>query len=196
MAKLSTSEAVFSSCCIVKPEPRVIPDKTSIASSLYSNPLTCYDCEIASKEYDSSAQWRMYCGSHDKHVYCWNDRLKLEWKTELDSEVYAIPCLCNLPIRGSDVKLKSSSSIQVEGSPTQVPCLCVCTTAGLIYILNATDGGVIGSHELPWDVFSSPVINDGCVVVGCRDDSVYCFQVCLLPKYSDEVCMSLIVLHA
>ena len=38
-------------------------------------------------------------------------------------------------------------------------------------------GSEVGRFRLGGDVFSSPVFVDGEVVVGCRDDSLHCFQV-------------------
>lgn len=35
----------------------------------------------------------------------------------------------------------------------------------------------VGRFKLGSDVFSSPVFINGEVIVGCRDDSVHCFQV-------------------
>ncbi len=54
--------------------------------------------------------------------------------------------------------------------------LCVCSSKGCIYVMNPLDGSVIGSIELPGEIFSSPVIVNNRIVVGCRDELVYCVQ--------------------
>ena len=108
---------------------------------------------------------RIYCGSHDKHIYCWNEELKLEWKSqELDSEIYSIPCV-------SEIRFQTTQGTY------QKSVLFASTTSGLIYILNPDSGLVLGKLALPWDVFSSPVVYDNCIALGCRDDYIYCYNV-------------------
>lgn len=123
-------------------------------------------------------QWKIYCGSHDKGVYCWNERLKLEWKAELDSEVYSTPFLLSLPLAVHNHH-EPTASEQRKRSTVMVTCLCVCSTAGFVYLLDAKRGKILGTHELPQDVFSSPVAVDNQLAVGCRDDGVYCLELTL-----------------
>lgn len=111
---------------------------------------------------------RVYSGSHDKCIYCWNEHLGLEWRTELDSEVYSTPCHYNVQIQNH-----TSKSI----SQDYVPCICACSTGGYVYVLCAGCGRVLGSLKLPWDIFSSPVAIDNNIVVGCRDNNVYCIEI-------------------
>ena len=112
---------------------------------------------------DALPHTRVYSGSHDKCIYCWNEHLGLEWKTEVDSEIYSTPCYCNVPIQNA---LQDC-----------VPCICACTTSGHVYILSAGCGRVLGSLRLPGDIFSSPVAVDNHIVVGCRDNNVYCIGI-------------------
>ena len=115
---------------------------------------------------DSDSETRVYCGSHDKQVYCWSEELQLEWKSQtLDSEIYSIPCV-------SQVQFKTA---HVQGT-CQKPMLFASTTSGCVYTLNPESGQVIGKLALPWDVFSSPVVYDNCIAIGCRDDYVYCYM--------------------
>ena len=80
---------------------------------------------------------------------------QLKWSTKLDSEVYSIP--------------------HVQGMSGIV---CACSSAGWLYVMDAMRGTVIGHLELPWDIFSSPVLlPSGLIVVGCRNDSVYCVSI-------------------
>ena len=110
---------------------------------------------------DCCNKTKIYCGSHDKHIYCWNLNLELEWKSqELDSEIYSIPFV-------TQVEFKSSH-------PThQFPVLLVCTSSGYVYALNPENGQIFGQFSLPWDVFSSPVVRGNHITVGCRDDHIY-----------------------
>lgn len=107
---------------------------------------------------------RVMSGSHDGCVYCWNDHLDLEWKTELGSEIYSTPCHCTIQT------LTLSNTYRIS-------CVCVCSTAGSVYMLDAVCGHILGSFELPGNIFSSPVVVDSCILVGCRDDHVYCIEI-------------------
>ena len=55
-------------------------------------------------------------------------------------------------------------------------CVCVCTTAGLVQLLDLQTGGLCSSVGLPGEVFSSPAVVENHIVVGCRDDCVYCIE--------------------
>ncbi|XP_038055131.1 beta-alanine-activating enzyme-like [Patiria miniata] len=53
----------------------------------------------------------------------------------------------------------------------------VCSTQGSVVILDLGSGEVVTSCQLPGEVFSSPVVFRNCVVIGCRDDFVYCLEI-------------------
>ena len=57
-------------------------------------------------------------------------------------------------------------------------CVSVTTTCGMLYTLDASSGEVLQKLRLPGQVFSSPVCVDGCIVIGCRDNYVYCLDLC------------------
>lgn len=79
---------------------------------------------------------------------------QLMWRTPLDSEVYSIP------------------HVGMNG------IVCACSSTGWLYVFNATKGTVLCRFELPWDIFSSPVLlPDGSIVFGCRNDNVYCASI-------------------
>ena len=58
-----------------------------------------------------------------------------------------------------------------------VRLLTVADTIGNLYILNADNGSILISEVLHGEVFSSPVVCEDLVVVGCRNNNVYCFQI-------------------
>lgn len=143
---------------------------------------------------------RVLCGSHDKCVYCWNgmDGQQL-WRAVLDSEVYSTPVACTLPYNATFSKdIRRSQPLKVSGTrhdiepcSTLVPvlscnvsatsspllgCVCVCTTSGQVYLLDVHTGEVLGSVRLPGEVFSSPVVVDSHILIGCRDDCIYCIE--------------------
>lgn len=136
---------------------------------------------------------RVLCGSHDKCVYCWDGEGGRQiWRTGLDSEVYATPVACNLlkdtgqrktnlqPLKISETRHNiepcvSSPNVATTSS-SALPCVCACTTSGQVHLLDIPSGGVLGSVRLPGEVFSSPVVVDNHLLVGCRDDCVYCIE--------------------
>ena len=55
-----------------------------------------------------------------------------------------------------------------------------------MYLLDLSDGSTLGHLRLPGDVFSSPVVVGSEVVVGCRDDNVYCMQISVHSGHQDH----------
>lgn len=91
-------------------------------------------------------------------MYSWNVIKKdytLKWKTQLNSEVYSIPSLGHMT---TDI-------------------LCVCTSKGTIYLIHATSGSILVQGELPSNIFSSPVIIHNYIIVGCRNNNIYCIEI-------------------
>lgn len=106
--------------------------------------------------------YMIYTGSHDCHMYCWETieerKYSLKWKTKLNSEIYSISTINHVTSHMTDV-------------------LCTCTTSGNIYLLCPISGHVLSDHTLLGQVFSSPILYDSHIVVGCRDDRVYCLSI-------------------
>lgn len=95
-------------------------------------------------------------------MYSWNvikRNYTLKWKTQLNSEVYSVPSLGHVT------------------SHVTTDILCVCTSKGTIYLLHATSGYILVQEELPSNIFSSPLITYNCVIVGCRNNNMYCIEV-------------------
>ncbi|XP_052077194.1 beta-alanine-activating enzyme-like isoform X2 [Mytilus californianus] len=51
------------------------------------------------------------------------------------------------------------------------------STNGYLYIVDFYSGEIILKHFLSGQIFSSPVVYDNCLVVGCRNDFVYCLSI-------------------
>ena len=56
-------------------------------------------------------------------------------------------------------------------------CVCYVCSTGMLHLLELGSGAVLGSVRLPGEVFSSPVVREGRIVVGCRDDKVYAVDI-------------------
>ncbi|XP_053259085.1 beta-alanine-activating enzyme isoform X1 [Podarcis raffonei] len=103
----------------------------------------------------------IFFGSHDNFTYCCSTEGNLMWKFETTSTVYAIPFVFHHP------------AFQDE------TLLAVASTDGRIWILNAKTGFVQGEEKLPGEVFSSPVVWGTTIIVGCRNNYIYCFDLCV-----------------
>ncbi|XP_044274089.1 beta-alanine-activating enzyme isoform X1 [Varanus komodoensis] len=99
-----------------------------------------------------------FFGSHDCFTYCCDMEGNLLWKFETTSAVYATPFV-----------------FHSHGKTL----LAVVSTDGSIWILNSKSGLVEGTGKLPGEAFSSPVVWGTMIIVGCRNNYVYCLDVCL-----------------
>ena len=71
----------------------------------------------------------------------------------------------------------------VAGAPdTQGGGLAVCTTPGEVVLLNQEEGEEMGRFRLSGEVFSSPLLLGNKLVVGCRDNYLYCLNIVLEEK--------------
>ncbi|KAM9849322.1 beta-alanine-activating enzyme [Aulostomus maculatus] len=105
-------------------------------------------------------QRRVLCGSHDGCLYCLNCADgSLVWSFQTSAKVYSSPCAFD----GSTV---GSKGILVA----------LASTDGTVYILDAQNGQTLASCTLPGELFSSPVVYESSIVVGCRNDNVYCLK--------------------
>ena len=56
--------------------------------------------------------------------------------------------------------------------------LVCCTTEGYVKLLDPDTGdGVFASDKFAGEIFSSPVTLGDKIVIGCRDNFLYCFDV-------------------
>lgn len=94
---------------------------------------------------------RIVFGSHDHAVYCLDSENGNQiWRVIFSSPVYSSP------FTGSVV---------------------ICSdTSGLLRVMNSEDGKVLSETKLSGETFSSPVMVGSSVLIGCRDDFLYCFQ--------------------
>ncbi|XP_074922542.1 beta-alanine-activating enzyme isoform X5 [Chelonoidis abingdonii] len=158
--------AVFSS-----PYLSILPDHLYAATLggllLAINPVWQFSTSgpvFSSPCISSFTKQEIYFGSHDCFIYCCNIEGNLLWKFETTSSVYATPFVFHSHDLESETLLAATS------------------TDGTVWILNAKNGLVVGVDKLPGEVFSSPVVCGSRLVVGCRNDYVYCLDLCIAEK--------------
>jgi acyl-CoA synthetase len=95
------------------------------------------------------------CGCHDGNLYCLDLRGELKWQRQLG----------NKPIFSSPF----------VGHTEQAAIIAACNTAGEIFVVSAA-GELVTHVKCLGEVFSSPVLVESLLIVGSRDDSVYCFE--------------------
>ncbi|XP_051822133.1 beta-alanine-activating enzyme isoform X2 [Antechinus flavipes] len=105
-----------------------------------------------------SVRQEIFCGSHDRCIYCYNTEGHFQWKFQATASIYATPFTFYNHNLSSDMLLAAAS------------------TDGNLWILDAKRGQLQTVYKLPGEVFSSPVVWQSMLVVGCRDDYVYCLD--------------------
>nr|KAG5705429.1 hypothetical protein BaRGS_004556 [Batillaria attramentaria] len=98
----------------------------------------------------------LLCGSHDGHLaalHCQENRVV--WRQDMGGgSVFASP------------------AVSPDGST-----LHVATLAGLVHALKMSSGETVWRKDLKKPVFSSPVVDDDQVYVGCVDGGLYCLNI-------------------
>ncbi|KAM9329496.1 beta-alanine-activating enzyme [Gastrophryne carolinensis] len=97
-------------------------------------------------------------GSHDGFVYCCSMEGQLVWKYETSSRVYATPFVFPKP----------------HAEKTEL--LAAAATDGGLCILDACSGAAISHCTLGGEIFSSPVVCHSRLLLGCRNNYLYCFD--------------------
>lgn len=111
-------------------------------------------------------QQRLLCGSHDGHLYCLScTDGSLVWKFPTAGKVYSTPFVFD------------GSSVGRRGV-----LVALASTDGTVWILDGEDGRMLTCHTLPGELFSSAVVYEQSVVVGCRNDDVYCLRLTVKEK--------------
>ena len=115
----------------------------------------------------SLTSYHIVVGCHDKSTYCLSSAGTLVWRKQLDSAIYSTPTVITH-------RMNHSREACIEDEYNAKDLVVACTTNGTLYVLNFANGKMVRSFTFPNEVFSSPVIFKETVVVGCRDNSVYC----------------------
>uniref|UniRef100_A0A8C5Y9T3 Beta-alanine-activating enzyme n=1 Tax=Microcebus murinus TaxID=30608 RepID=A0A8C5Y9T3_MICMU len=118
----------------------------STSGPIFSSPCT------------SASEHNVVFGSHDCFIYCCNVEGHLQWKFETTSRVYATPFVFHNQSHSSEMLLAAAS------------------TDGKLWILDSQTGQLQSVCELPGEVFSSPVVWESMLIIGCRNNYVYCLD--------------------
>lgn len=106
----------------------------------------------------SAAEQEIFFGSHDCFIYCCSKEGHLRWKFETTARVYATPFAFSNHPRSDDALLAAAS------------------TDGKLWVLESRSGELRSVYELPGEVFSSPVVWESMLVIGCRNNYIYCLD--------------------
>uniref|UniRef100_H2UT81 Aminoadipate-semialdehyde dehydrogenase n=1 Tax=Takifugu rubripes TaxID=31033 RepID=H2UT81_TAKRU len=103
---------------------------------------------------------QVLCGSHDGSLYCLNCADgSLAWSFRTTGKVFSSPCVFD------------GSAVGRWGT-----LVGLASTDGTVWVLDGRDGRMLASLTLTGELFSSPVVWGRSLVVGCRNDFVYCLN--------------------
>ncbi|XP_053462035.1 beta-alanine-activating enzyme isoform X2 [Nycticebus coucang] len=106
----------------------------------------------------SASEQDIFFGSHDCFIYCCDKKGHLQWKFETTSQVYATPFVFYNQDHSNEILLAAAS------------------TDGKLWILDSQSGQLQSVYELPGEVFSSPVVWESMLIIGCRNNYIYCLD--------------------
>ncbi|XP_012035389.1 beta-alanine-activating enzyme isoform X7 [Ovis aries] len=122
---------------------------------------------IFSSPCTSASEQEIFFGSHDCFIYCCSMKGHLRWKFETTARVYSTPFVFRNHNHNNEMLLAAAS------------------TDGKLWILESKSGQLQSVYELPGEVFSSPVVWESMLIIGCRNNYVYCLD--LLGDKGNEV---------
>ncbi|CAG10959.1 unnamed protein product [Tetraodon nigroviridis] len=112
---------------------------------------------------------RVLCGSHDGCLYCLSADGSLVWSFQTPGKVFSSPCVFD------------GSAVGRRGA-----LVGLVSTDGTVWILDGRDGRTLASFTLKGELFSSPLVWRRSLVVGCRDDFVYCLKLAVKDEMTKE----------
>lgn len=159
------------------------------SAPVFSTPRICHCPPSSSTDHwsstgHSSDDLVVVVGSHDHRLHCLSVISgSLRWCRELDSELYSSPTVFR-------------RSCHSAGNLTSTAdAAAICSRRGSLYLIDLRNRKARLLHQLAGEIFSSPVVSSGTahlerrsgdmfspvvcdahLVVGCRDNYVYCFH--------------------
>ena len=113
----------------------------------------------------------VFLASHGHKVVRVSSEGKCVWSTTVDGPAYATPCFVS-----GDYDLSRIGISTPQLVATSNICIVVVTTKGTMYFLAGNDGSILNTFSVPGEVFSSPTIVGGNIVLGSRNNYLYCFK--------------------
>ncbi|CAG2060869.1 unnamed protein product [Timema podura] len=166
---------VFSSPALLSADTRVLFVEIwnmNIAGNIFSSPC------VVSATVDNGLKEMILLGCHNKSIYCLHedgDKMAIKWTKELDSPIFSTSCTSSF-INCVNVEDKQENPSPSSSKKASVYAV-VATTEGTVSLLDLHLGLVICCLTLPHQVFSSPVVTGSKIMVGCRDNHVYCLEI-------------------
>lgn len=113
-------------------------------------------------------------GSHDKCVYCLSLNGELSWSFTTDGPVYSSPYVAMV---NSNISCHATDNAgRCDKCDTQLAVFAL-SSVGTLYILDFYSGVLLAFYSLPGEVFSSPVVVDNQILIGCRDNYLYSLNI-------------------
>ena len=146
-------------------------ESLNTASSSENQPSSCSEVFESNKKEWKPCHKTYFPGN--SNLYCDEDTLIA---SELDkasnfchsNTSYMRKCLGNCSLQGVDVAAFAS-------------------TKGNLYLVKVEDGTVLCKFQMEGEIFSSPVLYRNCLVVGCRNDMVYCFDITVKARERNSI---------
>ncbi|XP_063415169.1 beta-alanine-activating enzyme-like isoform X2 [Mytilus trossulus] len=79
--------------------------------------------------------------------------------------------------QSNEIKTDTVKNCTIQKNGRANKFVTFASTGGYLYIVNFYSGEIILKHFLSGQIFSSPAVYDNCLVVGCRNDFVYCLSI-------------------
>ncbi|XP_069056937.1 beta-alanine-activating enzyme isoform X2 [Pleurodeles waltl] len=170
----------------LNPDSGSIIWKYSCEKPLFSSPRCTQDCVCV--------------GCVDQTLYCFSHHGEKIWHFSTNGPIFSTPCISGLSAQAvffgshdgflyccslsGGLKWKFPTSAKVYATPfyfcardgANESFVAAASTDGTMWILEAESGILRATYKLPGEVFSSPVICGTKLIVGCRNDYVYCLD--------------------
>ena len=110
--------------------------------------------------HDNHCQEFFLFGDHDCRLHSVTEEMCSNWKIKLNSAIGSCPFIGSLVLPQGKVAI-----------------CCCCTVNGNVFILDVATGRTLATTKLPGEIFSSPLIVGDRIIMGCRDNYVYCLKI-------------------
>lgn len=169
VGKLCSKKATFESACpytlsTATRDNTVVCNNDNSGSGVDTVNVKCWNgiLELGTASHDACNHFQdlFLFGDHDCSLHSITKDMCSNWKIKLDSAIGSCPFIGSLILPQGELAI-----------------CCCCTINGNVFILDLTMGRTLATTRLPGEIFSSPLIVGDRIVIGCRDNNVYCLKV-------------------